>query len=179
MGSGGTGGDAAQSGISQVPATSHCNSVADWDPTWTQYEDEVLVHVNDARATGYNCDSEGRFGATTPLKMDPALRCAARLHSRYMGETGDFNHVTRTGSDPFDRIEEAGYRFWTAGENIAYGSPTPSDVVDGWLDSDGHCRNIMAPDFEDIGVGYFPVIEDNRWGSREAPYWTQAFGSAR
>jgi len=160
-----------------VPDTVHCAPAASWDPLWSQYEDEVLIYVNDARARGYDCDSEGVFGSAPPLVMESRLRCAARLHSRYMAETGDFNHTTAGGSTPWDRIEATGYQFWTAGENIAAGQQDPQGVVTGWLESDGHCSNIMSPEFDEIGIGYYPSEQSSGWGNQSYPYWTQVFAT--
>ena len=160
-----------------VPAGAHCAPVASWDTKSTQYEEEVLKLTNEARAVGHNCDAEGNFGATTPLKMQVQLRCASRLHSKYMAETGDFNHTqTATMLDPFQRMKAAGYVFRTAGENIAAGQQTPKQVVDGWLDSDGHCRNLMDPGFTEIGIGYVVSKAGTGIGGRATPYWTQNFG---
>lgn len=167
----------ASSGGTGVPAGDHCAAVATWDAKSTQFEDEVLKLTNEARAVGHNCDKEGTFGPTTPLKMQPQLRCSSRLHSKYMAETGDFNHTqTATMLDPFARMKAAGYQFRTAGENIAAGQPTPKSVVDGWLDSDGHCRNIMDPGFTELGVGYVVSKAGTGLGGRATPYWTQNFG---
>jgi uncharacterized protein YkwD len=155
-----------------------CQSVADWDPDWAAFEDRVLELTNAARAAGHDCDSEGKFGPAAPLAMNARLRCSARLHSGYMAETGDFDHVeSKSGTDPFDRMEAAGYRFSSAGENIALGQRTPEEVVNGWLDSDGHCSNIMNRDFTEIGVGYAEGTAAPLGFQGTAPYWTQNFGS--
>ena len=130
----------------------------------------MLVLVNQARAAGHNCDSQGNFGPTGPLTMHPALRCAARKHDLDMDAQGYFDHTSPQGVTPWDRMQSAGYSFSTAGENIATGYPSPQDVVDGWLESDGHCANIMNPDFEEIGVGYYP-------GGDYGHLWTQNFGA--
>lgn len=167
----------SSSGGASVPTGDHCAPVAAWDAKSTQFEDEVLKLTNEARAAGHNCDKEGNFGPTTPLKMQPQLRCSSRLHSKYMADTGDFNHTqTSTMLDPFARMKAAGYQFRTAGENIAAGQQTPKAVVDGWLDSDGHCRNIMDPGFTELGVGYVVSKAGTGLGGRATPYWTQNFG---
>lgn len=156
-----------------------CDDLDDWDPAWADFEDEVLALSNEAREKGHDCDSEGSFGPAAPLTMEPRLRCAARAHSAYMAEHGEFDHIqARTGSDPFDRIADTGYQFSAAGENIALGQRTPAEVVAGWLDSDGHCANIMSPDFRELGVGY-ALGSGAPIGSSEAAYWTQVFGSER
>ncbi|WP_350340809.1 CAP domain-containing protein, partial [Escherichia coli] len=48
----------------------------------------------------------------------------------------------------------AGYLYQQIGENIAAGRDTARKVVDGWLDSPGHCATLMNPDFRELGAAY-------------------------
>ncbi len=153
-----------------VPDIPYCVGAADWDPQWTELEEQILARVNDARAHGADCRTAGNFPATTPLRMDPALRCAARLHSADMAARDYFEHDDPDGGSPFERIEDAGYTWSTAGENIAAGSPDAAGTMAQWMGSDGHCSNIMNPGFDDIGVGYHP-------GGAYGHLWTQTFGA--
>jgi len=153
-----------------VPDEPYFDSVAMWDPAWVAFEEEVLVLVNQHRAAGADCGSEGSFGSALPLDFDPRLRGAARLHSLDMYERQFFAHTNPDGVDPFERMTAAGYNWNAAGENIAGGYVSPADVVDGWMNSDGHCSNIMSPSFTEIGIGYHPGGGDYR------RMWTQVFG---
>jgi uncharacterized protein YkwD len=67
------------------------------------------------------------------------------------------------------RAEAAGYDWRALGENIAWNSVTPEDVVAGWMRSPGHCKNIMNPSFTEIGVAYVQIADGQTW-------WTQDFG---
>lgn len=157
-----------------IPSGDYCAATASWDPAWTAFEDEVLRLTNEARAAGHNCDAEGNFGATTPLTMEPHLRCAARLYSKDMSDTGNFSHNSLDGTTFDKRIVRAGYKpTGSLGENIAAGQRSPSEVVKGWLDSDGHCANIMAPNFKQIGIGYYKGS-----GAQSKAYWTQDFAGS-
>ena len=160
----------------EVPETSHCAPAASWDPMWTQFEEEVLMLTNAARARGADCGQYGSFGAAGPLTMQPNLRCSARLHSQDMGMNGYFAHDSENGTDPFMRMTTAGYSGRMMGENIAKGQQTPMEVVDGWMESDGHCSNIMNPGFTDLGVGYWQGEADNQFFNGNK-LWTQNFGS--
>lgn len=148
-----------------VPTSGYCDPVSDWEQELVDMEVEVLALVNDARSNGADCGSAGSFGAAGPLAMQENLRCAARVHSMDMVERGYFDHTNPDGESPWDRMARAGYSHRTAGENIAAGYPTAEAVVQGWLDSDGHCSNIMNDGFEEIGVGLFDR------------HWTQVFGT--
>jgi uncharacterized protein YkwD len=162
----------------EVPDIEYCADVADWDPMWSQWEDEVLVLVNERRAEGADCHSEGMFDPADPLTMDPLLRCVARGHSLDMYERGFFDHTNPDGDGPGERLAAAGYMGSTWGENIAQGYASPEEVVQGWMDSDGHCSNIMAPQFSLIGVGYYPGDAGNGMRfAQNAHYWTQNFGA--
>ncbi|RMG95645.1 MAG: CAP domain-containing protein [Deltaproteobacteria bacterium] len=147
----------------------YCQPVVDWDPSWAAREEAIVELVNMYRAQGADCGQYGWMGPASPLVMQPNLRCAARVHSKDMADRGFFDHVNPDGEDPFDRMMKAGYSFFTAGENIAAGNDTAEATMQQWMNSDGHCRNIMNPDFAEIGVGYYP---GGQWGH----LWTQTFG---
>lgn len=106
--------------------------------------------------------------------MDPVLRCSSRLHSLDMFERDFFDHTNPDGLDPFDRMDEAGFSGSYMGENIAMGQTDPVEVMEAWIDSDGHCSNVMSPNFTLIGVGYYPGSPDD---FRSRNYWTQNFGT--
>lgn len=154
----------------EVPDNAYCVDVGDWDPAFTQLENEILEIVNQRRAEGADCGTAGVFGPAGPLSMDPALRCAARVHSQDMVDRNYFDHTNPSGESPFDRMGFAGYSYSTAGENIAAGNSTAAATMQQWMDSDGHCGNIMKQDFTELGVGYYP-------GGQYGHVWTQAFGA--
>lgn len=155
-----------------LPNNGYCMPVHDWNAAWVDWELEVIALVNEARSTPTNCDTEGNFGATTPVVYEPALTCAARNHSKDMGDNGFFSHTNQSGQGPGPRIVMAEYDYSTWGENIAAGQSSPQAVVNGWIDSDGHCANLMNPAFSELGVGYY-----NAPGSQYTHYWTQNFGA--
>jgi uncharacterized protein YkwD len=170
LGDGDGGGEGGGDG--GIPEVAYCDDVVDWDDAFASLEEQVLALVNDVRAQGTAC---GGVSAppTHPLAMHGALRCAARVHARDMAARGYFDHVNPEGEDPFVRMERAGYVYVAAGENIAGGQPDAASVMQGWIDSPGHCQNIMSPDFLDLGVGYF--AQD---GSPFVHYWVQTFGQS-
>ena len=87
-----------------------------------------------------------------PLAPDPELREVARSHSIDMFARGYFAHDTPEGRDPFDRIRAANVPFLTAGENLAL-APTLMVAHTGLMNSPGHRRNILAPNFGRVGIG--------------------------
>ena len=132
----------------------------------------VVELVNAARARGRKCGST-RFTAAAPLSVSRDLNDAAASHARDMARRNFFEHRGSNGSQPKDRVLRAGYEPRISGENIAFGPESAEEVVAGWLDSPGHCANIMDSRFEHIGVGVAAERKRNRI------YWVQTFGAPR
>jgi uncharacterized protein YkwD len=136
------------------------------------YEAQVVALINQERASN---------GDLPPLKRVDLLTAAARYHAMDMGSDNYFNHDTydRVGQllvfvcGAFDRIE-GWYTDWRAvAENVGAGYATPEAVVAGWMDSPSHRRNLLNPDFMEIGVGYY------RGGGQYGAYWVADFGVRR
>jgi uncharacterized protein YkwD len=111
----------------------------------------ALELVNDARARGARCGSRS-FGPAPPLKLSGTLAGVALGHAADMARHDYFEHQDLTGRTPADRVKAAGYQEKLVGENIAYGPTSADEVVQGWLDSPGHCENIMNPEFAEMGI---------------------------
>lgn len=121
-------------------------------------EDEMARLTNAERADA-GCDA---------LQVDERLRSSARGHSQDMAANDYFDHTGLDGRSPFDRMADAGYPD-PAAENIAVGYRGPAEVMQGWMDSEGHRDNILECSYAAIGVG-LAFDADGR------PYWTQNFG---
>jgi uncharacterized protein YkwD len=80
------------------------------------------------------------------------------------------SHQGTNGSDPGDRITQAGYAAEKWAENVAFGQPSPREVVDAWMRSADHRANILDCGLVEIGVGH--VVNDEG-----VAYWTQDFGT--
>jgi len=132
----------------------------------------VVALVNAARSRPRRCGSE-QFDAAPPLAISSALTDAAEAHARDMARGKFFEHRGSDGSQPRDRVDRAGYRHQLTGENIALGPESAEEAVAGWLNSPGHCANIMEPRFQDIGIG----LAAGR--KRGQIYWVQEFAAPR
>lgn len=136
------------------------------------FADEMLAAVNWYRSGARMCGSDS-LHPVAPLRWDSRLADAAQGHSTFMAETGKFSHEGRNGSTPPARMIAAGYNPAAAAENIAAGSPSTVDqVVAGWMNSPGHCRNIMNGNFRDLGAAVATAPNGTM-------YWTQNFGTER
>jgi uncharacterized protein YkwD len=140
-------------------------------PEPPQMSQEMLALVNQARATPRTCGGQA-FGAAPPLTWNATLAEAALGHSRDMAEKHYFNHTEPGGSTHADRATRAGYRWSRISENIASGEHTVAQAVADWLDSPGHCANIMNPAMTEMGAAYAV----NPANENRTPYWTQMFG---
>ena len=95
---------------------------------------------------------ERQAAGLQPLAPDPELTEVARRHSADMFKRGYFAHDTPEGLSPFDRMQAAGVRFLTAGENLAL-APTISVAHTGLMNSPGHRANILRREFGRVGFG--------------------------
>jgi uncharacterized protein YkwD len=127
----------------------------------------VLELVNAARSQDRKCGRRD-YPAVAPLTLSPALTEAALRHARDMAQRRTLEHRGADGSASAERVTRAGYRWQAAGENIAAGQADADTVVASWLASPGHCVNIMAPHFTEMGVAFALAPSSN-----PSIYWAQ------
>jgi len=118
-------------------------------------EQEVIQLVNVERANA----------GLPALKYDWELARVAEHKSQDMADKNYFSHTSPTYGSPFNMMKNYGINYRSAGENIAQGQKTAAQVVDAWMNSEGHRANILNKNYTHIGVGY--VANGN--------YWTQMF----
>lgn len=90
---------------------------------------------------------------------------AARGHSQDMCNRHYFNHSSPEGHGHSYRLKQAGAQFSAAGENIAYGYPSPQAVTTGWMNSSGHRQNMLTPSWKKAAIGAYNC--GGTW------YWTE------
>jgi uncharacterized protein YkwD len=103
-----------------------------------------------------------------PLEWNEEVARAALGHSEDMAERGYFGHESPEGTSPFDRLDEEGLTYTRAGENIAAGQPSAIMAEQGLMNSEGHRRNILSSQFEELGVG-------TDFDEEDRPFFTQKF----
>ena len=125
-----------------------------------EWRDEVVRLVNLERA---------RAGLV-PVVQNQTLEDQATRYACEMIYYDFFAHENPfTGSHLADRAAEFGYDYQMIGENLAAGQSTPAQVMADWMASEGHKRNILEPNFTELGVGV-------RSGGTYGTYWVQEFG---
>jgi uncharacterized protein YkwD len=129
----------------------------------------MLTRVNNERQQARTCGSS-LYAATSPLAWHCSLEAAAQIHSTDMADNNFFSHTGSDGSNAGQRISATGYSWRAWGENIAAGYATVESVVTGWLDSPGHCGNIMNPIVTEMGAA-----STSNSSADFQIYWTQVF----
>lgn len=116
------------------------------------YAYQVLNKVN----------AERKAAGVSELTMDEDLLSAAML--RAAETVVSFDHIRPNGTRCFTASSKM------YGENIASGFGTPTEVMQAWMSSDGHKKNILNSSFQSIGVGCIVNAKTKR------VYWVQCFG---
>ncbi|MGL4911442.1 MAG: CAP domain-containing protein [Romboutsia sp.] len=128
------------------------------DNSFSANQQQVLDLVNKERS---------KVGAK-PLTLNKELSNVATTKSQDMINKNYFDHNSPTYGSPFDMMKKFGISYRTAGENIAMGQKSPTEVMNSWMNSDGHRKNILNPNYTELGVGIAKA-------SNEQLYWTQMF----
>lgn len=128
----------------------------DLNETVHPYVIEVLNLVNNERAKA----------GLSALRLDADVTAAANVRAKEI--TRSFSHTRPNGSSFSTVLKEQGVTFVGSGENIAWGQKSPEQVMDSWMNSDGHRANILNQNFKNIGIGYYQD-ENGR------NYWVQLF----
>jgi len=134
------------------------------------FRDTMLEVIRAARAAHRMC-GESSHEAAGSVIWDPLLEQAALNHVQDMAYVNFFDHEGSDGLGVSHRADGVGYDWRAIGENIAAGQLDIEEVHQGWLDSPGHCRNIMNPMFTEVGAACVPGV-DTDYGT----YWAVVFG---
>ena len=137
-----------------------------------------------ARATACVMNAERRRHGLAALSLNQRLSKAARAHSRDMVERDYFAHTAPGGGTFVARIRRSGYlratRRWRVGENIAWGvsaSNSPRSIVQGWMDSPPHRKEILTRSYRDVGLGVAAGVPSSTGG--QGATYTADFGVKR
>jgi len=84
---------------------------------------------------------------------DPLLGVAAQAAAEDMAARGYFSHVSPDGKTPWYWLEQTGYAYRYAGQNLAVHFTDSADVEAAWLNSPAHRANIMKSEYTQIGFG--------------------------
>ena len=126
---------------------------------------QMLARVNEER----------RAAVRAPLRISPRLDRAAQRHADDMLARSFYGHEDPDGRGPLQRAIASGYRPLAVGENIARGEFSLAEVMDGWMKSEPHRRDLLDPNFTDVGFGFARGKSANGY----QVIWVQLFGKER
>lgn len=116
-----------------------------------EYAREVVALVNEERVKA----------GLSELKLDMDVTAAADIRAREIVQS--FSHTRPDGSSFSTALQQQGVSYRGSGENIAWGQRTPQQVMEGWMNSDGHRANILNKNYTNIGVGFYQKNGVNYW----------------
>lgn len=112
---------------------------------------EVVRLTNSAR-------SQNGYAA---LVEDGALSEAAAVRAREIARS--FSHTRPSGASFSSALSESGVSYLRAGENIASGQKSASEVVNAWMNSPGHRANILNSSYSRIGSASVNIDGTHYW----------------
>ena len=133
-----------------------------------------LTAVLSSQIISYTNDERTQY-AEPVLTESPQLDAAAQAKAQDMAAKGYFSHTGPDGKEPWAWIDEVGYSYSYAGENLAVRFTDSRDVVNAWMASPAHKANIIKPAYTQIGVG----VAQGDFQGRQATYVVQYFGTPK
>ncbi|EKD56257.1 MAG: hypothetical protein ACD_58C00245G0003 [uncultured bacterium] len=119
--------------------------------TLVQFSFAFATPINAEKLVDLTNQSRSQNGLKT-LKINYELELAAQNKAQNMLEYDYFEHYSPYGLSPWDFIKESGYNYIVAGENLAMDFKTSEGIHSAWMNSPLHKKNILKPEFEDIGI---------------------------
>jgi uncharacterized protein YkwD len=126
----------------------------------------MLDAVNHVRSEGCKCGGK-KMPPVGKVKWNHTLQSSAAAHAEDMDKNNYFSHYSLKGEDVGKRVDVFHYKWLVIGENIAEGQRDFYEVLEDWLGSPSHCRMIMDPKVDEMGIG------------RSGKYWVQHFGKQK
>lgn len=120
----------------------------------------VLAYATDVRQQDVIADTnaERLKAGEVSLIESTTLDRVARAKAEHMSENDYWSHIAPDGTTPWYFFEQEGYTYLYAGENLARGFNTSAGVVEGWMNSPGHKRNMLSVNYTEVGVAVKDVV---------------------
>lgn len=107
------------------------------------------------------------------LTVSPLLNEAAQAKANDMAANGYFAHVSPDGKTPWYWLDQAGYNYSYAGENLAVNFTDSQDVTNAWMNSPEHRANILKANYTQVGTG----VAEGIYQGNPAIFVAQDFGN--
>ena len=147
-------------------------------------EENRIVEANDARESEFasfeflileKINSERRANNLLPLANDALLAKTAKQKSQDMIARNYFSHRNPEGNFVWNLLEKNGYKYKYAGENLARNFSDAKSIVDAWMQSATHRKNILEENFSEIGISVEKITKNGK----DYFYVTAIFGAKR
>lgn len=135
--------------------------------------DRIIKYINQIRANAQIC-GEKPYQPAQAVSWNVKLFNAAQAHSRDMAANNFFSHLGSNDSNVSARVANQEYQWNAVAENISGGTDTPEQTLESWMASPGHCRNLMNPQYSEIGMSCAVNVT-----SEYGIYWTIVLASTK
>ncbi len=98
-------------------------------------------------------NQDRQLDGESALDDNSQLSSAAQAKAEDMVANNYWSHISPSGKTPWSFISSSGYQYQAAGENLAYGFNSASNVMNAWMNSPEHRANILNPSYQDVGFG--------------------------
>ncbi len=157
---------AGLSGRAQAEALTNCSAAS---------VEDALRQINEARARGAVCRRSGEVATAAPVQWSERLAAVALMQAREQAALNRMGHRDTQNRGLGERLRLLGYRFGSAVENVAVGYPAAADVFGAWLESEGHCENLMNTKVVEFGLACHDGANADSPG--EGRYWALVLSS--
>ena len=138
-------------------------------PALTRGDDPPLKMSEEEQEVVKLINAQRKLAGLEEFQPNIKLFESARLHAANMARQNKLDHEL-DGKTMVDRLQASGYNLESVAENIARKQTTPRKLIAGWMDSEGHKKNMLTSDFVHVGVG----MAKNDKGEL---YWVAVFAS--
>lgn len=119
---------------------------------FTPYRSALRAAVSPAVLTWF-VNEERKNQSLESLTPNDLLAEAATRKAEDMAERGYFSHVSPEGREPWYWLDEVGYAYDYAGENLALDFVDSGALTQAWMESDTHRSNLLGDTYTEVGTG--------------------------
>ncbi len=109
-------------------------------------------------------NSQRKANNKSALKINAELAAAAQAKANDMTSRDYWSHNTPDGQEPWVFVQNAGYHYLKAGENLAYGFNSSKETINGWMNSPTHRANMLDGSYSEVGFGFANAKDYNHSG---------------
>ncbi len=109
------------------------------------------------------------------LSTNPVLQLAAQMKANDMATRSYFSHTSPDGKEPWYWLNQAGYSYSYAGENLAVDFVDSDDVTDAWMKSPTHRANMVNQHYTEVGI----AVAQGVYKGKNTLFVVQFFGAPK